>query len=74
MMNTLPRLAPNAARGARTVARCHAVLASRQHPVATTRRPAAARPLANDRLWLAGFSAAYLVAVARTVLEVMVRH
>ena len=71
MIENLPVLAPDAARCARTMARCHERLAARRRKVESrTRRPQRGAPIIVEHLVLASVCAAYLVAMAVNVLSI----
>jgi hypothetical protein len=71
MTETLPILKPDAARGARTKARCHDLLAARRRRVEAPSRPPGPRALAAERLVVAGLCTAYLIAMAGDILRVV---
>ena len=71
MIENLPVLSPDAARSARTMARCHERLAARRRKVESrTRRPQRRASVSVEHLLLASVCAAYLVAMAVNVLSV----
>ena len=71
MIENLPVLTPDAARCARTIARCHQRLAARRRKVESrTRRPQRRAAVTVEHLLLASVCAAYLVAMAVNVLSV----
>jgi len=71
MIEHLPVLAPDAARCASTVMRCHERLAARRRKVQSrTRRPQRRAPVTVEHLLLASVCAAYLVAMAVNVLSI----
>jgi hypothetical protein len=71
MTETLPVLAPDAARCARTIARCHERLAARRRTVASrTHRPQRRASVTVQHVLLASVCAVYLVAMAVNVLSV----
>ena len=67
MNEQLPTLAPDTARIARTLARCHEQLDRRRADVRAARR------YALERNALLGFGAIYMSAVAFTVAQVLIR-
>lgn len=68
MTENLPFLTPDAARGERTMARCHGMLAARRSAAEVTARAPRPRPVAVERLLLAGVCIVYLVSMAANVL------
>ena len=71
MIENLPLLTPDAARGARTMARCHQRLAARRHKVESRNRPPAWRAAVTaEHLLLASLCVAYLVSMAGNVLSI----
>jgi hypothetical protein len=69
LIENLPILTPDAARGARTMSRCHERLAARRHKVESLNRPSPRRAAATvERLLLASACVAYLVSMAGNVL------
>jgi hypothetical protein len=70
MIETLPLLTPDAARGARTRARCHDVLAARRRRIEAQNRPPSPPALAAERLLVAGLCAIYLISMAGNVLRI----
>ena len=68
MNDNLPLLMPDAARSARTVARCHDALARRQRRVEAATR-ARAKALLVERLLVAGLSVVYLIAMANDLVN-----
>jgi hypothetical protein len=76
MIDRLPSLAPNAARTARTLARCHTRLAlKKRHEPASPERVARrrARHYVIERSALLGFGVIYLSLLAFNVLQVLIR-
>lgn len=71
MTDNLPMLTPDAARGARTLARCHARLEAHRHELEAQAARANQRAATAERLILAGASLAYLVAMAGNVLRIV---
>lgn len=70
MIEHLPVLTPDAARGARTMSRCHERLAARRRKVESrTRRPQRRAAVTMEHLVLASVCA-YLVAMAVNVLSI----
>jgi len=67
MIEQLPSLAPDSARSARTLARCHDQLARRRAAAHASTR------YAMERNALLGFGVIYMSAIAFTVLHVLVR-
>jgi hypothetical protein len=70
MIENLPLIAPDASRGAQTIARCHARLAARRGRVEARNRPRQPRPAAAERLLAAGVCVIYLIAMARDILAI----
>ena len=69
MIDDLPFLAPDAARGARTKARCHHRLATRRHRTESRTERANPKTVVAERLLFAGVCVGYLVAMAGNVLR-----
>ena len=71
MIEYLPVLTPDAARGAHTMSRCHERLAARRRKVESrTRRPQRRAAVTVEHLVLASVCAAYLAAMAVNVLSI----
>ena len=71
MIENLPVLMPDAARGAHTIARCHDRLAARRRRIEARTRPTTSRTAIKiERLLLAGVCVAYLVAMAGQLFSV----
>ena len=70
MIENLPLVTPDASRSARTIARCHDRLAARRRRVEVRDRPPNPRALGAERLLVAGFCAAYLIAMAGDLLAI----
>jgi hypothetical protein len=71
MIENLPVLTPDAARCARTMARCHERLAARRRKVESrSRRPRQRGAVTVQHLVLGSVCAAYLVAMAVNVLSI----
>ena len=68
MIETLPTLTPDAARGAKTMARCQAKLAVRRRKEEARNRRPAPRIVTAERLLLAGVCVMYLISMAGNVL------
>ena len=73
MIENLPRLTPDVARSATTLARCHERLAARRRKIEARNRPAGRRMLA-ERLLVAGVCVAYLIAMAGDLLAIAARR
>jgi hypothetical protein len=71
MIEDLPLLRPDAARSARTVAKCHDRMAARRRRIAAHRRPAGPKPIVVERLLVAGLCVVYLIAMAGEVLAIV---
>lgn len=67
MIENLPLLAPDTARGARTLSRCHKRLAARRRRTC----PASPRVLAAERLFVAAVCVAYLITMVGNLLEIV---
>ena len=68
MIEPLQQLTPDAARGARTVARCHDRLAARRRGIATRHPAPRTRALTAERWLVAGVCVVYLLAMAGDLL------
>jgi hypothetical protein len=64
MIEHLPLLTPEESRSAKTLARCHDRLAARRRKIEARNRPSGQRAVLVERLVVAGFCVAYLVAMA----------
>lgn len=73
MIENLPLLAPDAARGARIMARCHHKLAAQRRRIEARNRPARPKEAAVERLLLAGLCVVYLLSMAGNVLALIGR-
>jgi hypothetical protein len=69
MSETLQTLTPDAARGARTMARCHGKLAARRQREDDRKRRPNPRSLTAERLLLTGVCVIYLISMASNVLR-----
>jgi hypothetical protein len=73
VIETLATLTPDAARGAKTMARCHGRLAARRRQVEAREKSRNLAPspgiLAAERLLLTGACVIYLIAMAGNVLR-----
>jgi hypothetical protein len=69
MSEDLPQIRPNAARGAQTVARCHARLEAHRKKLEEIARRPDPRVVTAERLVLAGACFAYLVSMVGNVLR-----
>ena len=82
MIEGLPLLTPDASRSANTIARCHDRLAMRRRRRAerdranseALNRPANPRAFGAERLLVAGFCVAYLIAMAGDLLAIATRR
>jgi hypothetical protein len=70
MIENLPLLTPDASRRARTVARCHDRLAARRRRIEARNRAPKTRAPSTERLLVAGFCVAYLIAMAGDLLAI----
>lgn len=73
MIENLPLLTPNAARGARTVTRCREELARRRRALDAQQQQPKLKVLAVERTLVAGACAVYLIAAARHIAGVFSR-
>ncbi len=73
MIENLPLLTPDAARGERTVRRCRAALAQHRRALEAQRTQPDRKVLAVERSLAAGACVAYLVAAARHIAGVFGR-
>ena len=64
MIENLPLVVPDASRSARTIARCHDRLAARRRTIEVRNRALKPRTFGAERLLVAGFCLAYLIAMA----------
>jgi len=71
MTEMLPQLTPDAARGARTIARCYAELEAHRRRLEERARTPDPRVVAAERLLLAGACVAYIVSMAGDVLRMI---
>ncbi len=74
MIETLSLLTSDASRSAKTIARCHDRLAARRRKIEARNRPSGARVLSAERLLVAGFCVAYLIAMAGDLLAIAARR
>ena len=75
MIENLPLLTPDASRSAKTIARCHDRLAARRRKIEARNRAAErCEALGAERLLVAGFCVAYLVAMAGDLLAIAARR
>ena len=70
MIENLPLLTPNAARGARTVTRCREELARRRRALDAQQQQPKLKVLAVERTLVAGACVLYLIAAARHIAGV----
>jgi hypothetical protein len=71
MIEHLPTLTPDTARGARTVARCHARFEAHRRKLEESARSPVPRTVATERLVLVGACTAYLVSMAGNILRTL---
>jgi hypothetical protein len=71
MTETLPPLTPDPARGARTMARCHARLEAHRRKIEERARTPHPKAIAAERLVLAGACFAYLVSMVGNLLRLI---
>jgi hypothetical protein len=69
MIENLPILAPDPARSARTVKRCHEVLARRRRELESREHRAAQKGSTMEQLLVSSVCVVYLVSAARTVAQ-----
>ena len=74
MIENLPWLRPDASRSAKTLARCHDRLAARRRNIEARSRASGARALGAERLLVAGFCVAYLIAMAGDLLALAAKR
>ena len=82
MIDNLPLLTPDASRSANTIARCHNRLAVRrrrraerdQANIEARNRQPSPRTFGLERLLVAGFCVAYLIAMAGDLLAIAARR
>jgi hypothetical protein len=70
MIENLPLVRPDARRGAKTVARCHARLSAQRGKIEARNRTRNSLALGAERLLIAGCCVAYLIAMVGDVLAV----
>jgi len=70
MIEDLPLVTPDASRSARTIARCHDRLAARRRKMAARSQVPNPRGLGAERLLVACFCVAYLIAMAGDLLAI----
>ena len=70
MIENLPLLTPDASLGAKTIVRCHDRLAARRRKIAARNRAPNPRSLGAERLLVAGFCVAYLIAMASDLFAI----
>ncbi len=73
MIDNLPLLTPDAARGARTVSRCRETLARPRRTLEAQRQPPDRHVLAVERALVASACVVYLIAAARHIAGVFSR-
>lgn len=71
MIDTLPRLTPNASRGKRVVARCHEKLERRRRKIEAAQRKPGPRARVVERAITGTFCAIYAATVILTALRVL---
>ena len=71
MIEDLPLLTPDAARRAKTIARCHDKLTARRSKIEARNRPPGQRTVAVERLLLGGLCVIYLLAMASDILPIV---
>ena len=74
MIENLPRLTPDASRSAKTIARCHDRLAARRRHIEARSRAASARAFGAERVLVAGFCVAYLIAMVGDLVAIAARR
>jgi len=74
MIENLPLVTPDASRGARTIARCHDRLAARRRKIEVRHRAPNSRAPGAERLLVACFCVAYLIAMAGDLLAIAARR
>jgi hypothetical protein len=74
MIENLPLVTPDASRGARTIARCHDRLAARRRKIEVRHRAPNPRAPGAERLLVACFCVAYLIAMAGDLLAIAARR
>ena len=74
MIENLPLLTPDASRNAKTVVRCHERLAARRQKLAVRNRAASPRAFGAERVLVAGFCVAYLIAMASPLFTIAARR
>jgi hypothetical protein len=74
MIENLPLLTPDASRTARTIARCHDRLAARRRKTEARHRAPNPKGFGAERLLVAGFCVAYLIAMAGDLLAIAARR
>jgi len=70
MIEDLPRLTPDTSRSAKTVGRCHDLLAARRRRVEARNRLLTRRMVGAERLLAMGVCVAYLIAMAGDLLTI----
>jgi hypothetical protein len=74
MIDDLPMLVPDAARGARTRARCHRTLAARRRHTEARDRRADTKAVVAERLLFAGVCVIYIMSMTGNVLRLIRPH
>ena len=74
MIENLPLLTPDASLSAKTIARCHNRLAARRRKIEARSRPAGQKGSTAERLLVAGFCVAYLIAMAGDLIAIAARR
>jgi hypothetical protein len=71
MIENLPSLTPDAARGARTMSRCHSRLEAQRARLEAKARKPGPKVIAAERLVLVGACFAYLVSMVGNLLQII---
>lgn len=74
MIKNLPWLTPDASRNEKTIARCHDRLAAHRRKTEACNRASGGLALGAERLVVAGFCVAYLIAMAGDLLTLAARR
>ena len=74
MIENMPIVTPDTSSGARTIARCHDRLAARRRKIEVRHRAPNPRAPGAERLLVACFCVAYLIAMAGDLLAIAARR